>query len=130
MREEFDSSLGEIRSAIGAVSQQLELLRPSAPPGGGPDHAGGVSEVMRRFDDKMNRKMHSLDASLLRRAGDGTRWGQAAGVAGEAVRHRRRKSAATGVGGVAAAALAAAAAAHRLAAALAAAAPRAAVPKV
>ena len=112
MREEFDSSLGEIRSAIGAVSQQLELLRPSAPPGGGPDHAGGVSEVMRRFDDKMNRKMHSLDASLLRRAGDGTRWGQAAGVAGEAVRHRRRKSAATGVGGVAAAALAAAAAAR------------------
>ena len=66
---------------------------------------------MRRFDDKMNRQMSRLDASLLRRAGDGTKWGQAAGAAGEAVRHRRRKTA-TGVGGVAAAALAAAAAAR------------------
>merc|ERR1719272_864161 len=93
------------------VSQQLELLRPAVAPGYDIDHAGGVSEVMRRFDDKMN----SLDPSLLRRAGDGTKWGQAAGAAGEAVRNsrgRRRKTAATGVSGVAAAALAAAAAAR------------------
>merc|ERR1719269_375792 len=87
----FKALIGEVKpggededgSEGGRLKEQRELLRPPAPPGGGPDHAGGVSEVMRRFDDKMNRKMHSLDASLLRRAGDGTRWGQAAGVAGE-----------------------------------------------
>ena len=104
LRESFDGSLEEIRSAISAISQQLEALRPADAP------AGTVSEVMRRFDDKINRKITRLDEALLRRASDGTRWGQAAGAAGEIVRHHRRRKTTTGVADVAAAAAAAAAA--------------------